>query len=53
MGKEQAEKKESLWESIKTVATGILSVCIMVWTLEAIVLIAMIPLWVIQYFFFK
>lgn len=50
---EQTEKKESLLESIKTVATGMLSVCILVWVIEAIAMIAMAPLWVIQYFFFK
>lgn len=50
---EQTEEKESLWESIKTVATGMLSVCILVWVIEAIAFIAMIPLWVIQSFFFR
>lgn len=53
MEKEQAEKKEGLWESIKTVATGMLSVCILVWVIEAIAFIAMVPLWVIQSFFFR
>lgn len=52
MEKEQAKKKEGLWESIKTVAVGMLSVCIFVWTIEAIAFITMIPLWVIQTFFF-